>query len=133
MDRDSKVRERDTVNANDITAKIEELSGQTLDDEQRYEIELWQRGRTLGHCPPHVREEIQTMLEGYVRDYGDACIAQDGADREAVIAKHARANAAADLLSRFEREFEYALQVAAKTPDTVKYGLRQSQVPPESL
>ena len=116
-----------------LIAKIEELSGQSLSDEQMFEIRLWQRGRTLASVPQHAREEIQSMIEGYVRDDGDACIAQDGADREAVIAKHAMAHASAALLERFNRDYALALEYGSKTPEAVKVGFRNAQMPPESV
>src|ERR1017187_2383751 len=124
----------ENVDSNQIISKIEEIGGQSLEEEQKLEIELWQRGRTLAAVPPHAVEEIQVMLEGYVRKDADDLIAEDPANRDAVIARHAQAHASARLLVRFQSDFQNAIKAASRTPDVVKNGIRYvSQVPPDAL
>ena len=121
------------MDSNQIAARIEEISGQPLEEDQRLEIQIWQRGRVLASIPPHAREEIEGMLEGYVRTDADSLIAQDPADTAAVLSKHAQAHASARLLVRFTSDFELAVN-SSKTPDIVKHSLRNfSQMPPESM
>ena len=121
------------MDAGQIIASLEQLGGQPVDEESRLEIELWQRGRILGSVPPHAREEIRAMLEGYVLADADACVAAEPYSDDAR-AKQAIAHVSSRFLVRFDSEFDAALTAGAKTPEIVKSGVRYvSSVPPDSL
>ena len=119
------------MDANQIADQIEQINGQPLEEEQRLEIALWQRGRNLGSIPPHARDELQEMFEGYVRSDTDSLLAEEPANKDVVLAKHAIAHASARFLVRFLGDMNDAINAANKTPDVVKTGLRR-MAPAES-
>jgi len=122
------------MNTNEITAKLEELAGQELDEEQKLEIALWQRGRNLLAIPPHARDEILAMLDEYVLKDADDLLATEPKDKDEVLARHAIAHAASRVVTRFRNDWNTAVDSAQRTPEVVKAGFRKaSQMPVDAL
>ena len=106
----------------------------SLEPEEKHEIELWQRGKNLLAIPPHAQDEILAMLEGYVRSDADDLLATHPKEEKEVLAKHAVAYASALNLVRFQQDWAQAVTAAHEVPQALRARIRgASEVPPESL
>lgn len=109
--------------------------GNPLTDEQQEEIDLWNKGRSLGFVVNSQGwDVIREMMGSYVAKEVDRLLSIDPGSRDEVIAAHAVAFAARRIFTVFVEDVQRAVNAARSTPPIVKERLSKiSPVPPESL
>jgi len=116
---------------NMMVDRVESALGRNLTDEEKFEIVLWDKGRTLA---PHIQTEswqiILDSIKSYVDDAAEALVIMSPGSTTLKEA-HAVAYALKSFYIKFQEDIFRA--VNAPTPSVLKQALRNSQVPPESL
>lgn len=109
--------------------------GAPLTSDQQEEIDLWNKGRSLGFVVNSQGwDVIREMMSGYVTKEVDRLLSVDPGNRDEVLAAHAVAFAASRIFTVFVEDVQRAVNAARSTPPIVKERLaRISPVPPESL
>lgn len=124
--------QRDT--SDQIIERLENLSNQSLNQFEKDEIEVWNKGRALGFIVNSFGwDVVREMLQSYVTKEIDRLISTDPANRDEVLANHAVAFSASRIYSVFMEDVQRCVEAASRTPESVKAGLRTSPVPPDSL
>lgn len=112
--------------------RVEASLGRTLTDEERFEVELWDKGRTLAQV---IHTEAYTILIDTLKSYADRAtydLLKLSPGSEHVKEAHAAAYALNDLAVKFPEDVNRA--VNTPTPVFLKNAARMmSPVPPESL
>lgn len=118
-----------------IIAQLETIRGKELTPEERDEIVLWEKGRSLAHqvnAPGW--DVVLEMLQSYATNEIETLARTDPSNRDAVLAAHAIFYAANGIFVRFKEDVFRAIEASRKTPESLKQGFRGvSPVPPESL
>lgn len=114
--------------------RVESGLGRALDAEEKYDIEMWDRGRTLAQV---IHGEAWPILIDTIRSYVDKA-AEDllrlSPGNEHVKEYHAVAFALTDFFHKFQEDVHQAVAASATTPAILKNARRfASEVPPESL
>lgn len=119
----------------DLISLIEKSNGKLLTDEERAEIELWEKGRALLHQVNGPGwNVVLEMLQSYVTQHVNSLMALDPVQKDEVAATHAVMYAAGRIFRLFQEDVQSAIDAARHTPEVLKQGLRRtSPVPPESL
>jgi hypothetical protein len=111
--------------------RIQSALGRVLTDEEKYEVVLWDKGRTLA---PHIQTEswqiILDSIKNYVDEAAEALVVLSPGSPTLKEA-HAVAYAMKTFYIKFQEDIFRA--VNAPTPTVLKRALRNSEVPPESL
>jgi hypothetical protein len=117
-----------------MVERIESSLGRTLTEEERFEVELWDRGRTLAQV---IHTEAYTILIATLKSYADRATydllkLSPGSDH--VKEAHAAAYALNDLFVKFQEDINQAVTNSMTTPSVLKNAARlASPVPPESM
>jgi len=116
---------------NMMVDRVESALGRKLTEEEKFELILWDRGRTLA---PQVQTEswqiILDSIKSYVDDAAEALVFMSPGSTTLKEA-HAVAYALKTFYIKFQEDIFRAIN--APTPQVLKHALRNSQVPPESL
>lgn len=117
-----------------MISRIEGSIGRSLTDEEKYEVELWDRGRTLAQV---VNTEAYTILVDTLKSYADRAtydLLKLSPGSEHVKEAHAAAYALNELFVKFQEDINHAVVNSTTTPSVLKNSARlASPVPPESL
>jgi hypothetical protein len=117
-----------------MVERVETSLGRTLTDEERFEVELWDRGRTLAQV---VHTEAYIILIDTLRSYADRSthdLLKLSPGSEHVKEAHAAAYALNDLFVKFQEDINSAVTNSMTTPSVLKNAARMSSpVPPESM
>jgi hypothetical protein len=119
----------------DIQEQIEKLNGKPLAEEDRAEIELWQKGRDLAHQVNGPGwNVVLEMLQSYVTQNVNTLMNTDPSKTSEVAATHAIMFAAGRIFRIFQEDVAAAIQASRKTPEIVRQGLKNvTPVPADSL
>jgi hypothetical protein len=116
---------------NMMVERVESALCRALTPEEKEEVILWDRGRTLA---PHVQTEswvvILRTIKNYVEDAAEALVDMKPGD-PLLAQAHAMAYALDTFYHKFQEDIFRA--VNATTPNCLKKAIHNSQVPPESL
>lgn len=124
---------RDTADA--ISRLIETTRGAGLNDEERGQIELWQKGKALQQLTSvYGWEVLLEMMQSYPQDAIRQLLIVPPGDNDRVIAAHAVAYALNDFYTKFIEDVNNAIE-NGKAPDFVKQNVHKlrSEMPLESL
>lgn len=117
-----------------MVERIQGSLGHELSEEDKFEVELWERGRTLAQV---INTEAYTILVATLKDYADKAVGallKIPPGSEHVPEAHAAAYALSDLYVKFQEDIQNAVNSSMTTPAVVKNMARlMSPVPPESL
>lgn len=117
----------------DIVEQLERNNGKPLEEEERAEVELWQKGRALSHqvnAPGW--DVVLEILQNYVTQNINQILNTDPGNKDEVLATHAVAFAASRIYRLFREDVANAIEASKRTPECLKEGLRKvSPVPPE--
>jgi hypothetical protein len=119
----------------ELIEQIENINGKPLEEEDKAEIDLWQKGRDLAHLvnTPGWSVVIE-MLQSYVTQNVNSLMNIDPGKKDEVLATHAIMFAAGRIFRLFQEDVTNAITASRKTPEVVKQGIRRSSpIPPESL
>ena len=115
-----------------MISRIESSFGRELTEEERAEVELWDKGRTLAQV---IHTEAYTILIDTLKSYADRAtydLLKLSPGDEHVKEAHAAAYALNDLAVKFPEDIMRAVNMP--TPALLKNAARMtSPVPPESL
>lgn len=114
--------------------RVQGSLGRQLSEEERYEIDQWDRGRTLAQV---INTDAWTILIDTLRSYADHAtsdLLRLSPGDEHVKEAHAVAYALTDLFVKFQEDVNRAVNASMVTPTVLKNAHRMaSPVPPESL
>lgn len=114
--------------------RIQGSLGHELTPEDKYEVELWERGRTLAQV---INTEAYKILVDTLKEYADKAVGallQIPPGSESVPEAHAAAYALTDLCVKFQEDVRNAVNSSMTTPAVLKRVARTiSPVPPESM
>lgn len=117
-----------------MISRIEGSIGRELTPEEKYEVEIWDRGRTLAQV---INTEAYTILMDTLRTYADRAtydLLKLSPGSEHVKEAHAAAYALNDLVVKFQADVKTAVDNSMVTPAVLKNAARMaSPVPPESM
>jgi hypothetical protein len=115
-----------------LVSRLEYNLQRPLSSEEQNEVEIWERGRTLGQV---VNTEAWEILCATIQAYADDAVEQLLRLRpgdENVTEAHAAAHALTQLCFKFKEDVNNAINM--QTPEVVRQGARvSSPVPPESM
>jgi len=101
-----------------------ERAGIELTDEERYEIDLYNRGRDLAHLVPSPGwDTALAMLQSYPANAVRDLMGLAPGD-PAVETAHAAASGAAQVVAHFIQDVQNAVDASRQMPDALKKGLR---------
>jgi hypothetical protein len=105
--------------ADNMVAEIEETLGE-LNEDDRAELDLWEKGRELQSIV-NTRgfEIILDTLQSYVDNANDSLIRLAPGD-PAVITAHAAVSAASQLVNYFKEDINAAVEASHKSPNALK-------------
>jgi hypothetical protein len=113
--------------------RLEKMRGIPLADEEKHEIDMWNRGRALAQIfPTEGYQEILAILESYASDQLQKLVSTDPVATEDILAYHAMAHAASKIYNNFIQDVNAAVEASRRTPECVKQGLKTGPVPVES-
>jgi hypothetical protein len=116
---------------NMMVERVEAAFGRVLTEDEKYEVLLWDRGRTLA---PHVQTESWTVIlrtiKNYVEDAAEALIDMKPGD-PLLTETHAMAYVLDTFYKKFQEDIFRAIN--APMPQCLRKAVTNSQVPPESL
>lgn len=119
--------------AEKLSQQIEAAFEGNITDEQRDEIDLWQKGRALQQITTFYGWEVmKEMLEDYAIDAERKLASIDPASQKEVLSQHAVAFASRRLINIFVEDVRRAVEMSRRTPDVVKQAARRMPAPPES-
>ena len=111
-----------------------EAVGQTLTDQERYDVELWERGKALANIVNSFGwDVILDTLKGYEDSAVERLKRIDPAKRDDVLAEHAVMYAAARIYADFVNSVDEAIQASQKAPPALKKGIKKLGQPVESV
>lgn len=114
--------------------RIQGSLGQELSPEDKHEVEMWERGRTLAQV---INTEAYTILVDTLKAYADeatSSLLKIPPGDEHVPEAHAAAYALNDLFVKFQEDVRNAVNSSMTTPAVLKRAARMmSPVPPESM
>jgi hypothetical protein len=121
--------------SNELAKQLEAINGRGLEGDEAYDLEMWQKGRSLAHVVNSPGwDVVLEILSSYAEKEAAHCINTDPGDKEAVLAAHAVAFAAGRIYALFVEDCNNLIAASNRVPDVVREGLRNSSpVPPESL
>jgi len=115
----------------DISEQIERLNDTPLSDEQRYELELWNRGRALQQIHGGFGWDVIEEIHQEIMQYEIEKLMNTHPEQvDAVRAQHAIAFAKVDFVREFKAKVQEALNQGL--PETMKQQIR-TPAPPESM
>lgn len=121
--------------ADQVCDRLETLHGRVLSEEERGELDLWNKGRALHQLVNFYGFEV---LREMITSYGTSAMEQllrvpPGDER--VVAVHAAAYGINDMVTKLFQDIDAAIQASATTPAVLKHGLQKisSEAPLESL
>lgn len=117
--------------SNMLVDRVEAAIGHKLNEEDIYEVELWDKGRTLS---PVVNTDAWLILVATIKRYADQAVAsllRMPPGDEHVPQAHAAAAALTDFYYKFQEDIQAAIN--APMPSVLKHSIINSEVPPESL
>lgn len=119
----------------DITSKIEALRQSPLTEEERGELDLWDKGRALKELTGFYGWEVLLeMWKDYKQSAVDHLLATDPAQRDEAAVSHAIAWAINRQINIFLEDVGRAIEASKQSPSAMKLALlKASEVPPESL
>lgn len=117
-----------------MVERVQGSLGRQLSEEEKYEIELWDRGRTLAQV---INTDAWTITLDTLKSYADNAtldLLKLSPGNENVKEAHAVAYALNDLFVKFQEDVNRAVNSSMVTPAVLKNAHRiASPVPPESL
>ena len=112
--------------------RVEGGLGRALTDEERFEITMWDRGRTLAQViNTEAWEILLDTIKSYVDGATEALLRLSPGDAN-VKEAHAVAFALSDFYQKFQQDVNQAVTTSTVTPAVLKAAVR-SPVPLESL
>jgi hypothetical protein len=111
-----------------------ELSGEPISEEEKNEIELYQKGRALGHMVQFEGWEVITqMLRSYAEGATRQLVTKIPPGSPEVVAAHAAAHAANEVVNNFFYDVDRAIEASRTTPAVLKRAHRAIVGPTESI
>jgi hypothetical protein len=121
------------MQSNILYDRLEQMRGIPLLEEEKHEIDMWNRGRALAQIfPTEGYQEVLAILQSYATDQIEKLVNTDVADKDNILAFHAMAHTAGKIFSNFVQDVAAAVEASRTTPDCVKQGLKAGPVPVES-
>ena len=113
--------------------RVETMRGFPLSDEEKYEIEMWGKGRALqAIVGTEGWQVVLEILQNYAADALQKLVSTDPSKKDDVLAEHAVAFVAGRICNNFIQDATKAIEASKITPVSIKEGLRgRSSAPPE--
>jgi hypothetical protein len=106
--------------ADNLTAEIEDTLGDQLNEDDRAELDLWEKGRELQSIVNTRGFDILLeTLQAYVDKANVSLISMAPGDPD-VVAAHAAVSAANQLVSYFKQDINAAVEASHKSPAALK-------------
>lgn len=113
--------------------RLEKMRGVALTEEEKYEIDMWGRGRALAQIVvTEGYQEVLNILQSYAGDAVERSMLIVPGDNEEILAQHAVAFTATKIYSNFISDVAKAVEASRTTPEVVKLGFKSGPVPVES-
>jgi hypothetical protein len=113
--------------------RLETMRKQPLTDEEKHEVNLWNKGRALSQIiVTEGWEVVLEMLQSYAGDAIEQLMKIVPGDDKEVVFQHAVAYAAGKIYTNFISDANQAVEASRVTPGCVKEGLKAGPAPVES-
>lgn len=118
----------------ELARQLENINGRSLVDEEQFQVDQWQKGRSLAHVVNSPGwDVVLEILSSYAAKEAERLVNTDPGNKDAVLAAHATAFAAGRIYTLFVEDAQNLIAASNHVPDVVKEGLKHSPIPPESL
>lgn len=121
--------------SHELAQQLESINGRGLGEGEQHQVEEWQKGRALAHAVNSPGWDVAlSLLSSYATNETETLLRTDPVNKEAVLAAHSLAFAAARIYNLFVDDVQHLVMASQRVPEVVKEGLKHSSpVPPESL
>jgi hypothetical protein len=120
-------------NENLLVTRLEDALKRQLEPEERYEIEQWDRGRTLAQVTDAAWQVMFDTLKSYADNSTEDLVSMSPGN-EKLKEQHAITYALNDLYVKFQQDVRSAISASTQIPRVMRMAASYvAEVPPESL